>query len=83
MDICSLGSLKRLKVLNLSDNRYFFNHLPNVVGELTYLEELDLHNCNLTELPPRYNMCVCKLYQFEQLACIMFALAAIDTLAFI
>ena len=48
-----LSSLKQLKVLNVGDNN-FTQGLPTVITEITSLETLKLKECQLSELPERY-----------------------------
>lgn len=45
----SIGKLKRLTLLNLSNNQ--LTTLPDSIGQLTELQELDLTHNNLTSLP--------------------------------
>ena len=49
---CSLGKLTELKVLYLGDNN-FSGGLPDVIGQLTSLNRLNLERCNLSTLPER------------------------------
>ena len=48
-----LSSLKQLKVLDVSYNN-FTQGLPTVIAEITSLETLKLKECQLSELPERY-----------------------------
>ena len=52
--ICSMKSLTKLKLLNLSENSFTDFQLPTVVGELSSLEELHLENCVLKSLSSKY-----------------------------
>ena len=47
----SLQSLSQLRVLDLSDN--YLKKVPSVVGEINTLNELNLRDCGLKDLPPR------------------------------
>ena len=49
---CSFSKLTELKVLNLSDNN-FSDGLPDVIGQLTSLNTLNLKKCKLSTLPVR------------------------------
>ena len=48
----SVGKLTQLKVLDLWGNK-FSDGLPDVIGQLTSLNTLDLESCKLTTLPER------------------------------
>ena len=48
----SVGKLTQLKVLDLWGNK-FSDGLPDVIGQLTSLNTLDVQNCILTSLPKR------------------------------
>ena len=49
---CSLSKLTELKELHLSEN-HFSGGLPDVFGQLTSLNTLNLQECSLTTLPVR------------------------------
>jgi len=51
--VCSFSSLKNLRELYLSRNKFANHQLPVVVCELTELVHLDLSMCDLIDLPQR------------------------------